>query len=137
LPLPSSEDTVIFAENDAQMRGVLRSILGQPGRTVLPCSNGLEAVELASQVLANLVLLDLRMPKMDGIEACRLIRELPRYADVPIVFLTVFKEAEDKRRAQAAGASRFLGKPFAAAEVTRVVNELLQAQRRKLELERY
>ena len=79
------------------------------------CVDGLEAVELASQTLATLVLLDLRMPKMDGIEACQQIRALPRYATVPIVILTVFDGDGMKRRALRAGATAFLGKPFSRA----------------------
>jgi CheY-like chemotaxis protein len=131
------DETVIFAENDAQMRGVLRTMLEHPGRTVLPCADGLEAVELASHVLANLILLDLRMPRMDGVQACRLIRDLPRYAGVPIVFLSVFKDEADKHRALSAGATRFLGKPFTPAEVLREVNGLLAATRGSGRLERY
>jgi CheY-like chemotaxis protein len=137
LPLRPTDETIIFAENDAQLRGVLRTALQCPGRTVLPCSNGWEAVEFASEVLADLVLLDMRMPRMDGVEACRLIRELPRYADVPIVFLTVFKDEADKRRALAAGATRFLGKPFTQATLLGAVNELLDARRGRRLLERY
>src|ERR1700691_3534299 len=90
LPIETFDETVIVADNDSMMRGLLRTVLEQPGRTLLLCADGMEAVELAEQTLATLVLLDLRMPRMDGIEACRQIRELPRYATVPIVILTVF-----------------------------------------------
>jgi CheY-like chemotaxis protein len=90
LAIEPAEETLIVAENDSMMRGILRTVLQQPRRTVLLCSNGLEAVELAAQTLATLVLLDLRMPRMDGIAACQVIRDLPRYAEVPIVILTVF-----------------------------------------------
>ena len=82
--LPNFDETVIVADNDSMMRGLLRTVLDQPGRTVLLCADGLEAVDLASQTLATLVLLDLRMPRMGGIEACMQIRELPRYATSPL-----------------------------------------------------
>ena len=130
------DETVIVAENDSMMRGLLRTVLEQPRRTILLCADGLEAVELAGQTLATLVLLDLRMPKLDGIEACRQIRGLPRYATVPIVILTVFDSEAMKRRAQRAGATAFFGKPFSRMALLLALNPLIAAHRRRLELER-
>src|SRR5580658_2442013 len=104
----TTDETIIVADNDSMMRGLLRTALEKPGRTLLLCADGMEAVELAEQSLACLVLLDLRMPKMDGIEACQQIRELPRYRSVPIVILTVFDGTELKQRALRAGATSFL-----------------------------
>lgn len=137
LTIETFDEIVIIADNDAMMRGLLRTVLDQPGRTLLLCANGLEAVELASQTLATLVLLDLRMPRVGGIEACLRIRELPRYAKVPIVILTVFDGDDVKRRALRAGATSFLAKPFSRAELLGVVNPLIDAQKRKRELEHY
>lgn len=131
------DETVIVADNDLMMRGLLRTVLEQPGRTLLLCANGMEAVELATQTLATLVLLDLRMPRMSGIDACIHIRELPRYATVPIVILTVFDGDAIKRRAVMAGATSFLSKPFSRAQLLQVINPLILDQKRRLELERY
>jgi CheY-like chemotaxis protein len=137
LPIEYFDETVIVADNDSMMRGLLRTVLEQPKRTILLCVDGLEAVELATQTLATLVLLDLRMPKMDGIEACHQIRALPRYANVPIVMLTVFDVEGMKRRALRAGASAFLSKPFSRAALLAAVDPLIAAHRRRAELERY
>jgi CheY-like chemotaxis protein len=131
------DEIVIVADNDSMMRGLLRSVLDQPRRTLLLCVDGLEAVELATQTLANLVLLDLRMPKLDGIDACLQIRELPRYETVPIVILTVFDSEATKRQALRAGATAFLAKPFSRAELLLAVNPLIEAQKHRVELERY
>jgi CheY-like chemotaxis protein len=137
LPIATSDETIIVADNDSMMRGLLRTALEQPGRTLLLCVDGMEAVELAEQTLASLVLLDLRMPRMDGIEACQQIRELPRYRSVPIVILTVFDGDVVKRRALRAGATSFLAKPFSRADLLRAVNPLIAAYKRKVELEGY
>ena len=137
MPIETFDEIVIVADNDSMMRGLLRTVLEQPGRTLLLCADGLEAVELATQTLATLVLLDLRMPRMGGIEACLQIRELPRYATVPIVILTVFDGDALKRRAMKAGATSFLAKPFSRADLLSVVNPLIEAQKRRLEAERY
>jgi chemosensory pili system protein ChpA (sensor histidine kinase/response regulator) len=137
LPIEFFDETVIVADNDSMMRGLLRTVLEQPKRTILLCVDGLEAMELASQTLATLVLLDLRMPKMDGIEACHQIRALPRYATVPIVILTVFDVEGMKRRALRAGATTFLGKPFSRAALLGALDPLIAAHRRRAELERH
>jgi len=137
LPIEFFDETVIVADNDSMMRGLLRTVLEQPKRTTLLCVDGLEAVELASQTLATLVLLDLRMPKLDGIEACQQIRALPRYATVPIAILTVFDGEGMKRRALRAGATAFLGKPFSRTALLSALDPLIAAHRRRMELERY
>jgi CheY-like chemotaxis protein len=137
LPIEFFDETVIVADNDSMMRGLLRTALEQPKRAILLCVDGLEAVELASQTLATLVLLDLRMPKLDGIEACQQIRALPRYATVPIAILTVFDGEGMKRRALRAGATIFLGKPFSRAALLTALGPLIAAHRQRLELERY
>jgi CheY-like chemotaxis protein len=137
VPIERLDETIIIADNDSMMRGLLRTVLQQDGRTLLLCADGSEAVELASQTLATLVLLDLRMPRMGGIEACLQIRELPRYATVPIVILTVFDGDALKRRALRAGASQFLAQPFSRTGLLQVVNPLIEREKRRLELERY
>jgi CheY-like chemotaxis protein len=137
LPIETFDETVIIADNDSMMRGLLRTALAQTGRTLVLCADGTEAVELAAHTLATLVLLDLRMPKMGGIEACLQIRELPRYASVPIVILTVFDGDTLKRRAIRAGATAFVGKPVSRGQLLEVVNPLIEAHKRKLELESY
>ena len=136
LPIEFFDETVIVADNDSMMRGLLRTVLEQHKRTILLCVDGIEAVELASQTLATLVLLDLRMPKMDGIEACQQIRALPRYATVPIAILTVFDAEGMKRRALRAGATTF-GKPFSRAALLGALGPLIAAHRRRVEPERY
>ena len=137
MPIEIFDETVIVADNDSMMRGLLRTVLDQPRRSVLLCADGLEAVELATQTLATLVLLDLRMPRLDGIEACLQIRQLPRYANVPLVILTVFDGDALKRRALRAGATSFLAKPFSRGDLLAVVNPLIEDRKRKLELEQY
>jgi CheY-like chemotaxis protein len=135
LPDEIFDETVIIAENDSMMRGLLRTVLEQPRRKLLLCVDGVEAVQLATQTLATLMLLDLRMPRKDGIEACALIRALPRYATVPIVILTVFDGDTLKRRALRAGATAFLAKPFSRDQLLRAINPLIEARKRAAELE--
>ena len=135
MPIEVMDETVIIAENDTMMRGLLRTLLARTGRSLLLCADGTEAVALAAQHLATLVLLDLRMPRIDGIEACALIRALPRYATVPIAILTVFDNESLRQRAMRAGANTFLAKPFSRDQLIGAVNPLILQRKHEMAIE--
>jgi len=108
---------VILAENDALMRGMIGSMLTRAGHQVFPAANGVEAVMLARRHQAGLVLLDIAMPRLNGLRACEAIRALPGYERVPIVMLTGYADPRLRRSAQALGATGFITKPFAPADL--------------------
>jgi len=108
---------VIVAENDGLMRGVIRSVLVRAEQLVFPAADGREAVMLAQQFRARLVILDIAMPRLNGILACEAIRALPGYAAVPIVMLTGYDDAPMRLAAQRVGANDFITKPFRADEL--------------------
>jgi DNA-binding response OmpR family regulator len=112
MTMPDIRNGVIAAENDSQMRGLLRSVLTHVGQQVFPAADGEEAVALARQFKARLVLLDVAMPRLNGLQACDLIRKLPGYADVPIVMLTGYDEDRLRAAARRFGATEFITKPF-------------------------
>jgi DNA-binding response OmpR family regulator len=103
---------VILAENDGPMRAVIRSILLRAEQLVFPAADGEEAVMLARQFRARLVMLDIAMPRLNGLLACKAIRALPGYAAVPIVMLTGHCDDAMRVAAQRLGANDFITKPF-------------------------
>ena len=108
---------VILADNDGLMRSVIRSVLLRAEQLVFPVADGLEAVMLARQFRARLVMLDIAMPWLNGILACEAIRALPGYADVPIVMLTGHTDASIRLAAKRVGANDFITKPFRPDEL--------------------
>jgi CheY-like chemotaxis protein len=108
----SLRNGIIVADNDALLRGILRTVLTDARQSVFLAEDGMEAVIYAHRFIARLILLDLAMPRMDGLAACKLIRELPGYADVPIVILTGHDQVGLRAAATTVGATRFLTKPF-------------------------
>lgn len=116
---------VIVADNDSIVRGILRSVLEAEGFTVLPAVNGVEAVDLAMRTRARLVILDYKMPRLDGFTSCAEMRQLDGYADVPILILTAFDDPGIRERAERAGATAFLAKPFKAFDLLRVIAEFV------------
>ena len=108
---------VIIADNDASVRSIVRSYLQSAGFLVLSAKDGLEAVHHAQQERVRLVILDYRMPRLNGIAACAEIRCLPGYLDVPIAILTAFDNPETRAAAERAGATAFIKKPFTGVEL--------------------
>jgi two-component system chemotaxis response regulator CheY len=86
--------------------------------------DGQEAVELARDSHPAIVFLDIDMPRLNGIEACRRMRSEPSTADATIVMLTGDSEDEAEREARAAGADLFLTKPFSPLHLLRLVDRL-------------
>jgi CheY-like chemotaxis protein len=120
-----SAGDVIVADNDYIIRDILRSLLATQGFTVLPAVNGLEAVSLARRTLARLVILDYRMPQLDGCAACSEIRRLPGYAIVPIAILTAFDDPAVRGTARRTGATTLFAKPFKPVDLLREIGHLL------------
>jgi CheY-like chemotaxis protein len=118
---------IIAADNDHLLRGVLRSLLTRPGFSVFLAADGVEALQFAQRMLARLVLLDLNMPKMNGLCACEFIRQLPGYRHVPIVILTAYDSEDTRMAARLVGATDFVAKPFKPSDLLRVVTPLLAA----------
>lgn len=103
---------VILGENDSLIRGIVRSIFAKAQHAIFPAADGEEAVMLARRFTASLVILDIGMPRKNGLVACREIRSLPGYADVPIVMLTGYVDDRMREAAKQLGANDFIPKPF-------------------------
>jgi DNA-binding response OmpR family regulator len=110
-----NSSAVIVADDDPLIRDILEAALQSINQTVVLASNGAEAVALASEMRASLVILDVMMPALDGLLACARIRKLPDYAETPIVMLTADDTERSQTAASHAGATMFLVKPFGSA----------------------
>ena len=116
---------VIIADNDYIIRGILRSVLEHQNFSVLPAVDGIEAIDYAMRTNVCLVILDYRMPRLDGFAACAEIRRLPGYAVVPIIILTAFNDDDKREAARQAGATAFLAKPFKPVDLLKAIASLL------------
>jgi len=102
---------VLVAEDDTTNQLLVRDLLGRRGAAVTVASTGVEAVAAAARGGLDIVLMDIRMPEMDGLEACRRIRALPG-GKLPIVALTANALAEERERCLAEGMDGYLSKPL-------------------------
>jgi two-component system, OmpR family, KDP operon response regulator KdpE len=106
--------TVLIVDDEPQIRRVLRTTLSSQGYTVVEARSGEEALERIRTERADLILLDVNLPEMSGLDTCREIR---RTMDVPIIMLTVRNSERDKVQALDAGADDYVVKPFGAEEL--------------------
>jgi CheY-like chemotaxis protein len=88
-------------------------------------TNGEEAVQMAPQVNPDLILMDVRMPKMTGYEACKVIKANPDIKDIPVVFLTARGQDNEIQQGLEVGAEEYLLKPFAPDQLTNRVKAIL------------
>ncbi|MEA2219442.1 MAG: two-component system, chemotaxis family, chemotaxis protein CheY [Solirubrobacteraceae bacterium] len=121
----SAPRVVLIVDDDPFIRKLIVTTLeGVSEFELHEARDGEEAVRTASLQSPRLVFLDIDMPRLDGIEACRRMRAEPAMTDAKIVMLTATAEESARERARQAGADYFLTKPFSPLELLRLVAEL-------------
>ena len=116
---------VLVVDDDQFIRKLVATTLEDVSKFDLhEASDGLEALEVAHDTQPAIVFLDVDMPRMDGIAACRRMREDPATNGATIVMLTAAHGDQTERLAEAAGADLFLTKPFSPLELLRLVDRL-------------
>lgn len=115
--------TILIAEDHLDSREALSALLEAFGFRVVPAVNGREAVDYAMQRRPDLILMDIMMPELDGLEATRRIRHFPETRDIPIITLTAMDGAREL--ALSAGADDFLAKPINSGALLKKVRTWL------------
>jgi CheY-like chemotaxis protein len=116
---------ILVAEDERDIRDLVAFTLRFAGHEVVVATNGEEAVEMASQANPDLILMDVRMPRMTGYEACKVMKARPDLKDIPIVFLTARGQESEIQQGLNAGAEEYLLKPFAPDQLTTRVKAIL------------
>jgi len=116
---------ILIAEDEPDIRELVTFMLRFAGYEVVAASNGEDAVHTASRELPDLVIMDVRMPRMTGYDACRLMKANPDLRDVPVVFLSAKGQESEIQSGLDAGAEEYLLKPFSPAELTNRVRGIL------------
>ncbi len=121
-PVP---EAILVVDDDKTNRKLLSAILRKAGYQVIEAVDGQDAIEKAFDTPLDLVLLDIMMPKMDGYEACKVLKEDPRTQDIPVIFLSAKTETRDKIMGLESGGADYVTKPFDKGEVlARVKSQL-------------
>lgn len=115
---------ILVADDHNDSRDAIRALLEAFGFEVLTARDGREAVDVARAEAPDLVLMDVMMPGVDGLQAIRLLRQGPGTRNTPIIACTAMADAE--LRVRSAGADDYVGKPFDTKNLKRKLNEWLQ-----------
>ncbi|HET7377241.1 MAG TPA: response regulator [Anaerolineae bacterium] len=116
---------ILIAEDERDIRDLVTFSLKFGGFDVVQASNGVEAVERAQAELPDLILMDVRMPKMTGYEACKALKAIPAMRHIPVVFLSAKGQESEIQQGVEAGAEEYILKPFAPDELTKQIKSVL------------
>src|SRR5512137_3060730 len=108
---------LLVVDDTAANRQLLTNLLTEQGYIVHPASDGELALEFVRTTLPDLILLDIRMPGMDGYEVCRQLKSDERTRDIPVIFISILEDERDKVKGFREGAVDYITKPFQPEEV--------------------
>ncbi|MGH9466880.1 MAG: response regulator [Terriglobales bacterium] len=122
----SAPKTILIAEDDPASRELLAEILRAAGYAVVEAADGLEAIAVFENLVPDLAILDIQMPKLDGFEVLRCVRQRLPAPLPPVMAVTAHALVGDRERALALGFDEYLTKPLEIAHLRRRITELLQ-----------
>ena len=117
---------ILISEDEPDIRELVAFTLRFAGHEVTTTSNGEEALQQAFQVVPDLILMDVRMPRMTGYDACRAMKADPGLRDIPVVFLSAKGQDSEIQVGLQAGAVEYLLKPFAPDQLTARIQAVLK-----------
>jgi len=120
-----SEKTILYIEDNEFNRKIVRQLLAQTKYRLLEAVDAESGLKAAQDEPPNLILMDVQLPKMSGLDATRQLRADPRTAAVPIVVITSYALSGDAEKAKAAGATAYLAKPFSPRELLAKIREIV------------
>ena len=116
---------ILVVEDEESLLRLESILLSSKGYNVVGVKDGKSALEMAAKEKPDLIILDIMLPEMDGIEVCRRIKADPATSSIPVVMLTSKKSRQDVEIGTEAGASAYITKPFKTAMVIEVIEGLL------------
>ncbi|RMF01679.1 MAG: response regulator [Chloroflexi bacterium] len=122
----NSQPKVLYAEDEAQLRQLVATMLEILGYDVTVASNGKVATEKAADWQPDVIIMDVRMPVMNGPEAIKIIRSDPRTAHIPVLVLSANTDARTREMCRLAGANKFFAKPIGMKQINVAIREALK-----------
>ena len=116
---------ILVVDDEINITQILEFSIGAEGYEVLTALNGEDAVDKARRELPDLIILDVMMPKIDGYEACRILKANPLTKNIPVILLTAKGREIDKRLGYEVGAADYIVKPFSPNKLIDRIHEVL------------
>ncbi len=131
----TSKPVVLVVDDDELASKAVVKLLERRGYTILTATNGRKGLEILATHHVDVMVLDVIMPEMTGLEVCHILRSDGRFSDLPVILLTGCDDVETRAAAMKLGVSEFLCKPFAHHELISRINDQLEARRILRELD--
>ncbi len=119
-----SGKTILYVEDNEFNLKIVRQLLSRTSYRLIEAVDGEQGVATALKEVPDLILMDIQLPKMSGLDATRALRGDPKTAHVPIIVVTSFALSGDDKKAQDAGASAYLAKPYSPRELLAMIRKL-------------
>ena len=116
---------ILIVDDDPDLIYLLQRLVQLVGFDFIVATNGNQAVDIATAQLPDLITMDIMLPKMDGLEATRLIRQNPKTRSIPIMAVTASRSFKDKQKCLATGFDDYLAKPFTSSQLASHIETLL------------
>lgn len=129
-------DSILIVDDEPDVFDVFEGILFREGYQLHYASNGFEVFKFLESSLPDLILLDVMMPDIDGVDICRKIKQIPAWQPIPIIMITALNSKETLAQCLEAGAEDFIGKPVSALEVRARVRSMLRLKKQHDQLEK-
>jgi len=123
------KEKILIVEDNPQNMKVELMTLKPRGYILLQATDGEEALQIAMRDRPDLIIMDIRLPKVSGLEVTRRLRQMPDFSHLPIIAVTAYAMRGDKEKAIEAGCDAYLSKPINTRELPKVVADLLSKQR--------
>ena len=120
-----SERTILYIEDNEYNRKIVRQLLARTSYRLVEANDGDSGVAMAQQEIPELILMDVQLPKMSGLDATRALKSDPRTSHIPIIIITSFALSGDREKAAIAGADNYLAKPYSPRELLALVQQYL------------
>ena len=118
--------TILIVEDSSTTRALIRAIIDELGDfETAEAASGFEALKMLPQQEYNLIITDINMPDINGLELINFVRSNARYSHVPILIVSTEKSEEDKKRGMALGATAYVTKPFKSAELQEAILKII------------
>jgi two-component system cell cycle response regulator DivK len=117
--------TILYVEDNEYNLKIVRQLLSRTSYRLIEAVDGEQGVATALREVPDLILMDIQLPKLSGLDATRRLRTDPKTAHVPIVVITSFALSGDSEKAKEAGASAYLAKPYSPRELLQMIRKLV------------
>ena len=118
--------TVLIVEDSATTRSLIRAVIDELGEfETVEASSGFEALKILPAQHYDLIVTDINMPDINGLELISFVRNNPRYDHLPVIIVSTERSEEDKKRGMALGAAGYIAKPFTSSELQEIIKKTI------------